>query len=88
MSATILRIKCTIQPETPSKLLFTFFCDSLTAVNTSVSITYFAVSAPLVIRVLISSSWPYRAAMCKGVFPFLSSQSITAPAIKDIMSDT
>jgi hypothetical protein len=26
--------------------------------------------------------------MCKGVFPFLSSQSITAPAIKDIMSDT
>lgn len=42
-------------------------------------VTYFAVSAPLVINVLISNSWPYRAAMCKGVFPFLSSQSISAP---------
>lgn len=45
-------------------------------------VTYFAVSAPLVIRVLINSSWPYLAAMCKGVFPFLSSQSISAPIIK------
>lgn len=59
----------------------------VTAIDAFLS-TYFAVSAPLVIRVLISSSWPYLAAMCKGVFPFLSSQSITAPAIKDMLSDT
>lgn len=51
----------------------------------SVNVTYFAVSAPLVIRVLINSSWPYLAAMCKGVFPFLSSQSISAPAIKTLL---
>lgn len=62
-------------------------CFPVIAIDALVS-TYFAVSAPLVIRVLISSSWPYLAAMCKGVFPFLSSQSITAPAIKDMLSDT
>lgn len=46
-------------------------------------LAYFAVSALLVMRVLMRSSCPYRAAMCSGVFPFLSSQSISAPlAIK------
>lgn len=45
-------------------------------------LAYLAVSAPLVMRVLIRSSWPYRAAMCSGVFPFLSSQSISAPSGK------
>lgn len=43
-------------------------------------LTYFAVSALLMMRVLIRSSCPYRAAMCSGVFPFLSSQSISAPS--------
>lgn len=38
-----------------------------------------AVPAPLVISVLMRSSCPYRAAMCRGVFPFLSLQSISAP---------
>lgn len=41
--------------------------------------SYLAVPAPLVISVLMRSSCPYRAAMCRGVFPFLSLQSISAP---------
>lgn len=36
-------------------------------------------SAPLVISVLISSSWPYLAAMWRGVLPYLSTQSISPP---------
>lgn len=40
---------------------------------------YLAVSAPLVISVLISSSWPYLAAMWRGVLPYLSTQSISPP---------
>lgn len=36
-------------------------------------------SAPLVIRVLISSSWPYLAATWRGVLPYLSTQSISPP---------
>lgn len=40
---------------------------------------YLAVSAPLVIRVLISSSWPYLAATWRGVLPYLSTQSISPP---------
>jgi len=39
-------------------------------------------SAPLVIRVFIKSSWPYRAATCSGVFPSLSTQSISPPVSK------
>ncbi len=46
-------------------------------------LTYLAVSALLVMRVLMRSSCPYRAAMCSGVFPFLSSQSISAPLEKE-----
>ena len=42
-------------------------------------LAYLAVSAPLVIRVLISSSWPYLAAMWRGVLPYLSTQSISPP---------
>lgn len=44
--------------------------------------THFEVSAPLVMSVLMRSSCPYRAAMCRGVLPCLSSQSISAPACK------
>lgn len=41
---------------------------------------YLAVSAPFVIKVLISSSWPYLAATWRGVLPYLSAQSISLPA--------
>jgi len=40
---------------------------------------YLAVSAPFVIKVLISSSWPYLAATWRGVLPYLSAQSISLP---------
>ena len=40
---------------------------------------HLAVSAPLVIKVLISSSWPYLAATWRGVLPYLSTQSISPP---------
>ena len=85
---TLLKTKCTLPLEISTKLCTLASVLPQTAITSSVSTAYFAVSAPLVIRVLISSSWPYRAAICKGVFPFLSSQSITAPMIKDIVSDT
>lgn len=85
---TLLKTKCTLPLEISTKLSTLASVLPQTAITSSVSTAYFAVSAPLVIRVLISSSWPYRAAICKGVFPFLSSQSITAPMIKDIVSDT
>lgn len=41
--------------------------------------SYLAVSAPFVIKVLISSSWPYLAATWRGVLPYLSAQSISLP---------
>lgn len=85
---TLLKTKSTLPLEIFTKLCTLASVLPQTAITSSVSTAYFAVSAPLVIRVLISSSWPYRAAICKGVFPFLSSQSITAPMIKDIVSDT
>lgn len=43
------------------------------------AVTYLAVSAPLVMRVLIKSSWPYLAATWRGVLPSLSTQSISPP---------
>ncbi len=42
-------------------------------------------SAPLVIRVFINSSWPYRAATCSGVFPSLSTQSISPPVSETLV---
>lgn len=48
--------------------------------------TYFEVSAPLVMSVLMRSSCPYRAAMCRGVLPFLSSQSISAPVYETLIT--
>lgn len=39
-------------------------------------------SAPLVISVLMRSSWPKRAAMWRGVLPSLSTQSISPPERK------
>lgn len=58
------------------------FSDQMTddmMVNHFVFFFYLAVSAPLVIRVLISSSWPYLAATWRGVLPYLSTQSISPP---------
>lgn len=43
------------------------------------ALPYLAVSAPFVIKVLISSSWPYLAATWRGVLPYLSAQSISLP---------
>lgn len=40
---------------------------------------YLALSAPFVSRVLISNSWPYLAAIWRGVFPNISTQSISPP---------
>ena len=48
------------------------------------AVTYLAVSAPLVIKVLIKSSWPYLAATWRGVLPSLSTQSISPPE-RDIL---
>ena len=42
--------------------------------------THLAVSAPLVMRVLMRSSWPCLAATWRGVLPYLSTQSISPPA--------
>lgn len=42
-------------------------------------VTYLVASAPLVIKVLIRSSWPYLAATWRGVLPSLSTQSISPP---------
>ncbi len=41
--------------------------------------TYLALSAPFVSRVLINNSWPYLAAIWRGVFPYISTQSISPP---------
>lgn len=45
----------------------------------SFPVTYLVASAPLVIKVLIRSSWPYLAATWRGVLPSLSTQSISPP---------
>lgn len=41
--------------------------------------TYLALSAPFDSRELISNSWPYLAATWRGVFPYISTQSISPP---------
>lgn len=55
-------------------------CDTNAWEKPAERLTYLAVSALLLTSVLMRSSCPYRAAMCSGVFPFLSSQSISAPS--------
>lgn len=47
--------------------------------NTNTQPSYLVGSEPFSSSVFIKRSWPYRAAICKGVFPILSQQSISAP---------
>jgi hypothetical protein len=43
-------------------------------------------SAPCSSNTFISNSWPYLAAMCNDVFPFLSQASISAPRNRHLTS--
>ena len=42
-------------------------------------LSYLVGSEPFSRSVFINRSWPYLAAICNGVFPILSQQSISAP---------